>query len=605
MSPTFTPTTHIYPPTQPLAHAPLSDEWIPIASCPAAYSPLIFEEAVLTLVNHPEYNSTLILRSDVVSDTRLSSEDEPPLRAPRLGALQATRRIHRVLLPRRPGRDGALEQLCTFYSTFKPDKQCLPVCDQSQDQHQHHEDDSQDAPTDTVILTPLPGPSGLPYYHPAVAHLAMRYLPGSAPLLRIEVLFPEVDSEARKEALKPGSKLARQCTTLLQHLHRYTPSYTPQSAHDRLFSREEYQDLYLAMRAFLESDAGKQETGHEGWTEMVSKWKERTGMDGAKHVYEDVGIACWLMLLWRDTFAPPPIDPPSSAQPSASDSTTEEASRSSDIGHTSCPQEPSIASSPQESNSEAPRWAEWSRPMNGFLDLGCGNGLLTHILLTAGYQGRGVDVRTRPSWQYFPSSTQQNLHVKALDPLEILDPVDLHMNEEGEEQWKDDDWDGVWLIGNHADELTPWLPLLATLLPTSGYASIPCCAWGFDARWERGSALYCPTSDHGGAKTLITEDFISSLHLGGGANSNTTTYAGYRIWLASLHAHVGWKVEVDTLRIGSTRAWAIVGRTRRSPIPAEDHTEQDRAHAIVRSVRERGVFRVRVPEGRAGEGRGH
>lgn len=150
---------------------------------------------------------------------------------------------------------------------------------------------------------------------------------------------------------------------------------------------------------------------------------------------------------------------------------------------------------------------------------------------------------------------------------------------------KQEDWKGVWLIGNHADELTPWLPLLSMLLPTSGFASIPCCAWGFDARWDRGSALFpieasVPTSKPDlidssldapsarpskndtltvvkGAKT--PDDFAASLHLGGGANSNTTTYAGYRIWLASLHAHLGWKIEVDTLRIGSTRAWAIVG----------------------------------------------
>lgn len=153
------------------------------------------------------------------------------------------------------------------------------------------------------------------------------------------------------------------------------------------------------------------------------------------------------------------------------------------------------------------------------------------------------------------------MHIKALDPLEILDPLGSDAKDAGDAR---EDWGGAWLIGNHADELTPWLPLLSTHLSTSGYASIPCCAWSFDARWERGSALYSFTSESneggkGGARALAAEDFVPSLHLGGGTNSHTTTYAGYRIWLASLHAHLGWNVEVDTLRIGSTRAWAIVG----------------------------------------------
>ncbi|KAF7979490.1 hypothetical protein HWV62_42331 [Athelia sp. TMB] len=583
----------------------------------------LFQEAISNLINHPEYNSTLILRSDVVSDTHLTSGNESPPRAPRLSAFRATRCIHRVLLPRRPGRDGVLEQLCTFYSVALSGSDSLQADSEAPDAHQLHEDEAQDsAPTDTVILTPLPDASGLPYYHPAVEHLAMRYLASpSLGILRVEVLLPS-DSSVQKDALEPGSKLARQCTTLLQHLHRYTPSYTPQSAHDRLFPREEYQDLYLAMRAFLESDGGRQDK-EAGWTEMVSKWKERTGMDGAKQVYEDVGIACWLMLLWKDTFAPSnPFNPnPQSALCPPTDG-----NGSFDSPHASSAQPPTIQGSESE-----PLWTKWPRPPNGFLDLGCGNGLLTHILLTAGYTGQGVDVRTRPSWQYFPATTQQQLLVKAVDLLDILNPVEPIQ----------EDWKGVWLIGNHADELTPWLPLLSMLLPTSGFASIPCCAWGFDARWDRGSALFpievsVPTSKPDlidssleapsassskndtltvvkGAKT--PDDFAASLHLGGGANSNTTTYAGYRIWLASLHAHLGWKIEVDTLRIGSTRAWAIVegrsyqitdtqtGRTRIASTPAQEDAANERARDIVRSVRERGLFKVRVPEGRAVEHR--
>jgi tRNASer (uridine44-2'-O)-methyltransferase len=104
---------------------------------------------------------------------------------------------------------------------------------------------------------------------------------------------------------------------------------------------------------------------------------------------------------------------------------------------------------------------------------------------------------------------------------------------------------GCFLIGNHADELTPWIPALATRNRASGYLSIPCCAWSFDARFDRSrDAPFC---------TVDAE----SLNLGGEAGSSS--YALYRVWLAALSVHCGWAVEVEMLRIPSTRNWAIVG----------------------------------------------
>ena len=46
----------------------------------------------------------------------------------------------------------------------------------------------------------------------------------------------------------------------------------------------------------------------------------------------------------------------------------------------------------------------------------CGNGLLTHILTTQGYEGYGIDLRARISWSNYPESTQAQLHIHALDP---------------------------------------------------------------------------------------------------------------------------------------------------------------------------------------------
>ena len=65
----------------------------------------------MTLINHPEYNSSLILRSEVVSDHSVihQSLDASPW-IPSIRGYTASRNIHRRLLPRRPGRDRTLEQ---------------------------------------------------------------------------------------------------------------------------------------------------------------------------------------------------------------------------------------------------------------------------------------------------------------------------------------------------------------------------------------------------------------------------------------------------------------------------------------------------------------
>ena len=148
----------------------------------------------------------------------------------------------------------------------------------------------------------------------------------------------------------------------------------------------------------------------------------------------------------------------------------------------------------------------------------CGNGLLSHILIAEGYSGHGVDVRARTSWTDYPECTQAHLHVHAFDPTVWLPSPSLSAS-------KDDPFlrGGVFIIGNHADELTPWVPVLSTLHSGSGYLSIPCCAWTFDMRYERSSTAASP---------IPTPDFVDMLNLGG-EGSRSSSYPMYHIWLAS------------------------------------------------------------------------
>ena len=168
---------------------------------------------------------------------------------PRLEGYHPVRCIHRRLLPRRPGRDGALEQYCSLHAS------------ESGNPH-------------TLILTPIVAPgTSLPYYHPSVSHLAFRFIHSlidadTSPRLRIEVLpLPNTPTD-------PNSRLYRTCLALLETLHRYgwgaMTNYKKRVQHDCLVSREAYQDLYLVMRE-----------RHKG---LVDTWQEVT--DPLKHVFE-------------------------------------------------------------------------------------------------------------------------------------------------------------------------------------------------------------------------------------------------------------------------------------------------------------------------------
>lgn len=225
-----------------------------------------------------------------------------------------------------------------------------------------------------------------------------------------------------------------------------------------------------------------------------------------------------------------------------------------------------------------------------------------HILLSEGYQGFGVDVRARASWSHYPPSTRSHLHVNALDPTLILghaDPAtivsdtiagtppnneadaDPSGNLQHERSAEDDEIQsqlqipsGVFIIGNHADELTPYVPILGILYRASGYLNIPCCPWDLDQRFSRANNTQYPPPMHDVGEADYSEDeikgaevgrvsgnddrWIESLNLGGDGKF-TSSYSAYRIWLAQLTSWCGWEIETEVLRIPSTRNWALVG----------------------------------------------
>ncbi|XP_006810330.2 probable tRNA (uracil-O(2)-)-methyltransferase [Neolamprologus brichardi] len=185
---------------------------------------------------------------------------------------------------------------------------------------------------------------------------------------------------------------------------------------------------------------------------MVKVWPEVT--DPEKFVYEDVAIATYLLVLWA------------------------------------------------EERAERGLTARQS-----FVDLGCGNGLLVHILTNEGE--------------------------KAITPSESF----LFLGTD-------------WLIGNHSDELTPWIPVIAARSSYScRYFVLPCCFFDFCGKYQR---RQCKKSQ----------------------------YKEYVDFIAEVSQVCGFNTDEDCLRIPSTKRVCLLGKSRNYQLSDEPELEQQRAHYI-------------------------
>lgn len=102
--------------------------------------------------------------------------------------------------------------------------------------------------------------------------------------------------------------------------------------------------------------------------------------------------------------------------------------------------------------------------------------------------------------------------------------------------------DTDWIIGNHSDELTPWIPVMAL---RSSYKSrfflLPCCAYNFDgSKYQR-------------------------------KNSSKSQYTEYLQYIKNLCIECGFDIEVDRLKIPSTKRICLIGRRRNYAL--EEHVK--------------------------------
>ncbi|KAF4625458.1 hypothetical protein G7Y89_g12712 [Cudoniella acicularis] len=321
-----------------------------------------------------------------------------------------------------------------------------------------------------------------PFYHPAVRGIGFlhKYCPKSKEGT-ISIHYSFFDLEPR------SPKLERTALHLLAVVHKHgqgsAAGYVKRVQHDVILPQATVQNTYARLKAKY----GKALC--QGWIEVT---------DPTKHVFEDLAIAAFLIELWAEMYH--------------------------------------------------------GRSFPGFVDIGCGNGLLIHILIEEGYSGWGFDARKRKSWVTWSPKAQDNLKELVLIPFiiqrgqpskEIINPEHRSKNTDDQEenaQSKPGTHDGIFptgtfIISNHADELTPWTPILANE-SESPFLMIPCCSHALSGAKFRAP----PPKNAGGVAS--------------------SAFASLCAWVSNIATDCGWEVEKEMLRIPSTRNTALIGRRR-------------------------------------------
>jgi tRNASer (uridine44-2'-O)-methyltransferase len=161
-------------------------------------------------------------------------------------------------------------------------------------------------------------------------------------------------------------------------------------------------------------------------------------------------------------------------------------------------------------------------------------------------------------------------------------------HQEGDESWHTGMFhNGEFIISNHADELTPWTPLLA-FLSGSAFVAIPCCSHDLSGarfrapkgvrsiKTERDASelprlpqqQVIPGESDGIAKNQAAE--TGSLKKTDAQKKMPSAYATLCSYVASLAEAVDFIPEQDVLRIPSTRNQCIIGRQSRHVETHED-----------------------------------
>ncbi|KAF8472684.1 hypothetical protein BDZ91DRAFT_775225 [Kalaharituber pfeilii] len=487
-----------------------------------------------SMLSNPNWNSSVVMRADVIYDS-LSTTTTTPSPSPSTGitipssseslltplpqvpaepelgrvigapvpmevdirGFRLQRTIVRKFIPRNPGLDGYLYQTCLFFTVEEEEEV-------EGGKNEGEEGDGEEGRGKMVIYLPhVKGREEVPFYHPGVEGVGFILHPGPgedsrslhdqqeeeedeeiASRNRVSIHFlPFLNTTTTSTDTNP-TRLPRTLHhllwTLTAHAHGLLTGYVKRVTHDALLPRSTLQDTYLRLK-FAHAKR------------LIDKWVEST--NPRKHVFEDLLIAAWLMGVWEEMYY-----------------------------------------FPEKGETEGGQKRRWT----GFVDIGCGNGVLVDILRREGYNGWGFDARRRKTWDVLlasstssspsssPSDEEPWLREMLLVPQPVLDLASTHPDSEisaGEIPKHNGLFPpSTFLISNHSDQLTGWTPILAAL-SSCPFLAIPCCSYDL-----------------------------------GGSKFRAGTYKGLCTWTEMLAQQVGWKVEREVLRMPSTRNVGLVGR---------------------------------------------
>ncbi|KAL4793970.1 hypothetical protein BDV19DRAFT_399801 [Aspergillus venezuelensis] len=575
----------------------LGEEWLTSPDLTEPNLPYALEDikdTSLFLLENPGFSSSVVFRADILFDIRheideienpfsTKAENEiSPLPARYILGFKLARTFVRRLIPRNAQLDKPLEQTCHVYLG---------------------QGDSSD-PTSVlarflVVYSPhVKKEEDLPYYHPQLKALGLMYeyeqhQDGGIHPRGLAIAQDEATAEGKGKCKCKGKgtmsihilpcpsattstttpippRLERTLTNLLEvqiritrgRLGTSTSKPTTSSPYapikDNIIPRARVQDTYSRLKAKYAAD-------------LSERWVEAT--EPSKHVFEDLGVASFLIELWRDMYSVPPRD--------------------------------------EISESEKVKGGRFP----GFVDIACGNGVLVYILLSEGYEGWGFDARKRKTWSIFPAHIQSHLKEEIYIPTPFVDALSISSmtststsktgtapGQELHDKLKAD----TFIISNHADELTLWTPLLAASLKPqrpSSFLAIPCCShslcgarYRYPARSSTINSTPSLSTQTGNENEDENQDAKGDLRLlrsqkpssqnPNSSSFNTSTYGAFTDKLVSVCSELGMDVKKTLLRIPSTRNIGVLGNCAQPLKILEGGNEEEHAEDILAKVSE-------------------
>ncbi len=337
--------------------------------------------------------------------------------------------------------------------------------------------------------------SECPFYLPPVQCVALLLHNKSISVHYLPFNYSNPNSLSQIKDQSDKNRLIRISYHLLKTSYKHSNGvklgYSKRVHHDLIISKSKFQDRYIKLKQKYAS-------------QLVKNWVEST--DPSKHVFEDLSIAAFLIEIWNSLYI--------------------------------------------------------NKNEFIFRDLGCGNGLLVYLLIMEGYNGIGIDARKRKSWNIYPKIVQDCLKEQFIIPGILL----KNQQQKNQKMYKINNEfktstdlindknintcnfpKNTFLIGNHSDELTLWIPLL-------GYPFflIPCCSHSLNGEKFRFSSSKTTKSNKNQNQNDIqikeNDEFNSS-----------SKYGALVKHTIDISKKLGWKINKEMLRIPSTRNAAIIG----------------------------------------------